>query len=74
MAKDIEGQNRANPVAFLLSGCDMLRHLGHHQHADAIEEALEKVLAGGELRTADLVGGTASTTDFTDGIISSLQC
>lgn len=50
----------------------MLRHLQYHNHADAIERALHKVLAKGHLRTADLLGGTASTTDFTDGLISSL--
>jgi isocitrate dehydrogenase (NAD+) len=73
VAKDIEGQNRANPVAFILSGCDMLRHLGYTGHADGIEGALERVLVKGELRTSDLVGGTASTTDFTHGLISNLQ-
>jgi isocitrate dehydrogenase (NAD+) len=73
VARDIEGQNRANPVAFLLSGCHMLRHCGFEEHATAIEHALESVLKGGKLKTGDILGGTASTTDFTAGLISQLH-
>lgn len=72
MAKNIEGQNRANPVAFILSACLMLRHVGYGVHADAIEKGLKHVLKSGKLKTIDLVGGTTSTTDFTSGLIDSL--
>jgi isocitrate dehydrogenase (NAD+) len=45
----------------------MLRHLGELTAADCIEKALTDVYKAGEVRTRDL-GGTASTTDFTNAI------
>ena len=66
-APDIEGQNKANPTALLLSGCMMLRHLGHGAHADKIQQAVLGTIAEGKYRTGDL-GGTASTSDFTKAI------
>lgn len=53
-APDIAGQNKANPLATILSVAMMLRYtLGLPAEADAVEEAVKKVLAGGH-RTADL--------------------
>ena len=57
-APDIAGQNRANPIAAILSGAMMLRYsFGLSAEADAIERAVDAVLEAG-FRTADLLGGS----------------
>ncbi|GAB6100012.1 isocitrate dehydrogenase (NAD(+)) [Halanaerocella petrolearia] len=70
-APDIAGENKANPMALLLSACLMLDHLGEEEAAQDIEAAIEKVLTEGEVLTADL-GGQASTTELTEEIINQL--
>lgn len=70
-APDIAGENKANPIALLLSGVLMLRHLEEVEAADRIENAIGEVLAEGEALTADL-GGQASTTEITEAIIEKL--
>jgi 3-isopropylmalate dehydrogenase len=59
-APDIAGTGRANPIAAILSGAVMLRHLGETGAADAVEKAVEGFLA--ESESDDLpfeFGGTA---------------
>ena len=58
-APDIAGQGKANPIAMILSGAMMLRHMGEHAAAENVEWAVDEVLARGEVRTADL-GGTST--------------
>lgn len=70
-APDIAGQNLANPTALLQSGLMMLRHINEGAAADRIMAALCKVLVDGQTRTRDL-GGTATTTAFTDAVIAAL--
>ncbi len=74
-APDIAGQNKANPIATILSAAMMLRYsFSLTQEADCIENAVNKVLEAG-LRTADiLVGeGTPLTcTGMTEEIIKAL--
>ncbi len=70
-APDIAGQDKANPTALLLSGLMMLRHLGEQAAADAIFGALTRVFVAGTALTADL-GGSASTTAFTDAVIGEI--
>ncbi|MBO6257274.1 isocitrate/isopropylmalate dehydrogenase family protein [bacterium] len=69
-APDIKGQNRANPTALLLSAIEMLKYINEFEHANWIENALFKTLSQ-DKKTADL-GGTLSTTEFTDAIIKNL--
>jgi isocitrate dehydrogenase (NAD+) len=71
-APDIAGQNKANPTALLLSGVLMLRHLNENDKADRIMTALWATLADGSARTVD-IGGTATTTQFTEAICKALQ-
>jgi isocitrate dehydrogenase (NAD+) len=71
-APDIADKNLANPTALLLSGLMLLEHIGEREHADRIRAALDRVLAAGVIRTRDL-GGTASTTEFTDAICKEIQ-
>lgn len=70
-APDIAGKGLANPLACLMSGIMMLRHLHEDALADRIEKAYENVLRERKHLTADL-GGSASTDQFTDAIISQL--
>ena len=71
-APDIAGQDKANPTALLLSAVLMLQHLDEDAKADRIMKALWAALGDGSARTADL-GGTATTTQFTDAIVRGLQ-
>ena len=53
-APDIAGQNKANPLAQILSAAMMLRYdLGRSDSADMIEKAVEMVLDK-NLRTGDI--------------------
>jgi isocitrate dehydrogenase (NAD+) len=70
-APDIAGKNVANPTALLLSGLLMLEHIGETGAAGQIRTALHSVLQEGTTLTRDL-GGTASTTTFTDAIIRAM--
>lgn len=75
-APDIAGQNKANPIATILSAAMMLRFsFGLSNEADMIETAVDKVLNAGN-RTADLMGRAAGTpltcTEMTAKIIEAL--
>jgi len=71
-APDIADQNLANPTALLMSGLMMLDHLGEGQAAARIRAALGRILTEGAVRTRDL-GGTASTTEFTDAVCKQVE-
>ncbi len=74
-APDIAGQNKANPIATILSGAMMLLYsFGLTNESDAIVGAVDKVLLDG-YRTADLAHGAPSLTteEITDKIIESLK-
>lgn len=70
-APDIAGQNLANPTALLKSGIMMLKYIGEYESAEKIEKALKKIYSEGKILTRDL-GGTATTTEFTQAIIDAL--
>src|SRR4051812_6628204 len=61
-APDIAGKGVADPIAMILSGALMLRHLGEHGAADVVERAVDRVLEAGDVRPGDL-GGTSSTDE-----------
>ena len=71
-APDIAGKNLANPTAIIRSGLLMLRHLGEHDAALKIRNALEKVYRHKEKLTRD-VGGQAGTSEFADAIIREIE-
>jgi isocitrate dehydrogenase (NAD+) len=50
----------------------MLRHLGEREAADKLQKAIETVYQEGKCLTRD-VGGTASTDEFTEGIIRKIS-
>ena len=70
-APTIAGQNKANPVGTILSAAMMLRHsFDLAREASAVEAAVESALDAGK-GTADM-GGTLSTTEMTEEILSRL--
>ena len=71
-APDIAGQDKANPMAAILSAAMMLRHsFGREADAVRIESAVAKALADG-IRGGDL-GGTHGTRAIGDAILARLQ-
>jgi len=70
-APDIAGKGIANPIGQIWSGAMMLDHLGHGEAAAAIVAAIEKLLAEGGPRTADL-GGHATTEEVGKAIAEAL--
>jgi isocitrate dehydrogenase (NAD+) len=71
-APDIAGKNLANPLAVIMSGVMMLRHLHEMAIADKIESAYNAVLSEGKSLTRD-VGGTTGTSEFADAVIARLK-
>lgn len=75
-APDIAGQNKANPIATILSTAMMFNHTFHMQKAaEIIEEAVEKTLISG-YRTADIFSEgckLVSTEEMTDLIAANLN-
>jgi len=69
-APDIAGKGIANPIAQIWSGAMMLEHLGEQDAADAVMQAIEKVLKDGP-RTRD-IGGTASTQEVGEAIAAAV--
>lgn len=70
-APDIAGKNIANPSALLLAFALMLEDLGQLNEANHLRDALASVVEEGKCVTPD-IGGTASTTAFTQAIIERL--
>ncbi len=66
-APDIAGKNLANPMALILSGALMLDHMGEHEAADRVRNAVHAVLREGQKLTRDL-GGSAGTTEIAEAI------
>lgn len=70
-APDIAGQNKANPIAMILSSSLMLEFLGMQKEADNIKNTIENVVKEGKIKTPDL-GGTNTTQEMCDEIIRNL--
>jgi isocitrate dehydrogenase (NAD+) len=66
-APDIAGRGVANPIAMILSGAMLLRHVGDGNRASAIESAVDRVLERGDVRTPDL-GGRSTTREVAEAI------
>ncbi len=75
-APDIAGQNKANPIATILSAAMMLRYsFDLEEEATAIEKAVDDVLTEG-YRTGDILGASKETplscTEMTDKILEKI--
>jgi isocitrate dehydrogenase (NAD+) len=72
------GQNRVNPLAMMLSGVMMLRHLGEAEAADRLEKAIAAVIAEGKSVTYDMKPtredpSAVGTSKVADAVISKLK-
>src|SRR6202041_2857254 len=71
-APDIAGKGIANPTAMILSAALMLLHIKEHAAAKRLQSAVEAVYKTHTHVTRD-VGGTSSTTEFTDAVIRAMS-
>jgi isocitrate dehydrogenase (NAD+) len=72
------GQNKVNPVAMMLSGVMMLRHLGEAKAADRLENAIAAIIAEGRQVTYDMKPSrddpsAAGTSEVADAVIEKLR-
>jgi isocitrate dehydrogenase (NAD+) len=72
------GQNKVNPMAQLLSGMLMLRHLEEHEAAQRLENAIAGVIAEGKSVTYDMKPSrddptAVGTSEVADAIIEKLE-
>ena len=70
------GQNKVNPMAMMLSGVMMLRHLGENKAADRLEKAVAGVIAEGKSVTYDMKpdgAGAVGTSQVADAVIEKLK-
>jgi len=70
-APDIAGRGIANPLATVLSAQMMLARMGRAEEADALDRAVDRLLAERRVLTPDL-GGDARTEDVADALITLL--
>jgi isocitrate dehydrogenase (NAD+) len=71
------GQNKVNPMAMMLSGVLMLRHLGEHATADRLEYAIAEVIHEGRAVTYDMKPSrddptAVGTSEVADAIVDKL--
>jgi isocitrate dehydrogenase (NAD+) len=72
------GQNKVNPIAQMLSGVLMLRHLDERSAADRLERAIAAVIAEGESVTYDMKANrddptAVGTSEVADAVIEKLE-
>ena len=71
------GMNKVNPTANILSGALMLHHLGEHEAAQRVEDAIAAVIAEGKHVTYDLKPTrddptAVGTSEMADAIIAAM--
>ncbi len=71
-APDIAGKGIANPTALLMSAIMMLDYIGETAAARSVRNALFQVYREGKTLTRD-VGGTATTSEFSDAVVRALE-
>ncbi len=71
-APDIAGKGLANPTALMQSAVMMLTHLGEIGAAKKLHAGIHAVYAQGKTLTRD-VGGSASTTEFTNAVVDAVK-
>ncbi|MGD0961179.1 MAG: isocitrate/isopropylmalate family dehydrogenase [Methylomonas sp.] len=73
-APDIAGKNIANPTAVMMAGVMMLHHLGEHQAADRMQNAIESVVSEGKHVTPDLnPASTTGTYEMGQAVIAAME-
>jgi isocitrate dehydrogenase (NAD+) len=77
-APKYKGQNKVNPMAMMLSGVLMLRHLGEDDAAERLESAIAGVIADGKDVTYDMKPtrddpSAVGTSQVADAVIARMQ-
>jgi isocitrate dehydrogenase (NAD+) len=77
-APKYKGQNKVNPMAMMLSGVLMLRHLEEDEAADRLESAIAAVIAEGKSVTYDMKPTrddptAVGTSDVADAVVAKMQ-
>ena len=77
-APKYKGMNKVNPMALMLSGVLMLRHLDETEAADALESAIAAVIAAGRSVTYDMKAtrddpSAVGTSQVADAVIAELN-
>ena len=77
-APKYKGQNKVNPMALMLSGVMMLRHLDERDAADRLENAIAEVIRKGEKVTYDMKPTrddptAVGTSEVADAIIEEMN-
>jgi isocitrate dehydrogenase (NAD+) len=72
------GQNKVNPMALMLAGTLMLRHIGEREAGDRLERAIAAVVAVGTNVTYDLKPDrddptAVGTKEFADAVITQME-
>jgi isocitrate dehydrogenase (NAD+) len=72
------GQNKANPMAMMLSGVLMLRHIGERDAGDRLEAAIAAVIAEGRNVTYDMKPQrddptAVGTSEVADAVVKALE-
>ena len=77
-APKYKGQNKVNPMAMMLSGVMMLRHLDEREAADRMEAAIADVIREGESVTYDMKPSrddpsAVGTSEVADAVIARME-
>ncbi len=77
-APKYKGMNKVNPMAMMLSGVTMLRHIGEMENAERLEQAIADVIAEGKNVTYDMKpeaerNQAVGTSQVADAIIEKLN-
>src|ERR671915_904043 len=77
-APKYKGQNKVNPMALMLSGVTLLRHIEEREAAERLEEAIADVIREGDQVTYDLKPSrddesAVGTSEFADAVIDALN-
>lgn len=77
-APKYKGQNKVNPIAMILSGMLMLKHIGETEAAAKLEKAVAKVIAEGKDVTYDMKPDrndptSVGTSQVADAIIAEMK-
>src|SRR3954466_4614077 len=77
-APKYKGQNKVNPMALMLSGVMLLRHIEERDAADKLENAIAEIIREGESVTYDMKPSrddpsAVGTSDVADAIIEKME-
>ena len=77
-APKYKGQNKVNPMALMLSGVMLLRHIKELEAADRLEGAIAEVIRKGEKVTYDMKPtrddpSAVGTSDVADAVIEEME-